>query len=379
MATNQKFVEPFEIHCTNAYTGSIDPDIAKQLDDNNVKNIVISNYDECKDIKVLDILSETGLTAMPKSLFNHFKALTHVRLIRTGITNLVPTDFEVASNLEEINLSRNRLTIIPANAFYYASKLTYINLASNKISDLHEHSFRGLSTLKYLSLSRNRIKTIQSGQFDGAPNIEELHIDNNQIETVEPFKLTQLLIISLRGNNIKTLPSDTFASTPLIEKIDLSSNDLLLPVDLFRACKHLYSLELDDNKRLRLNLADVGAIMNASPLTWLSMENTAFQLSGTKDSSRKLELLRLNLRNNQLSNASVFGIVAIFFPNLQEIDLSHNRFSSINNFENVRQLFPSLRRIGFVGNHLTAELLQSMEATSKNMDIELSLVDDDYM
>lgn len=374
-----KMAQPLVIHCSSEYACRIPPNLAGQLNDDNVNDIQLADPDRYNTIRVLEILYPTGLTTIPRRFLQRFAVLYNVRLIRIGISSLSPSDFQSSSALKDLNLSRNRLIVVPANAFFHATSLTYINLASNQITDLHLNAFRGLSSLQHLSLSQNRIRTVPSSLFDGASNIEELHLDNNLIETVEPIKLPALRTISLADNKIVTLSSDTFAQTPRVESIDLSSNDLMkLSNDMFDRCTHLYALHLDNNKQLNFDLGDVAAIMGKAPLTQLSLDNTMFRLTGAKDHDGILDLLKLSMRSNLITNPSVLDILAHFFPNLKEIDLSHNRFSAINNVQNARQLFPSLRRFGFAGNNLSQQAMESMRSTMTAQNIEF-IVDDDQL
>lgn len=382
---NSKSSNSLQIECRSHSidTCAIEPAVAEQLNDVNAENLTFTNIENANQIRTFEVVSPTGLTAIPAVIFQNFKYLTNVRFIRAGLQKLAIGCFRNANNLRELNLSRNRLTYIPNSTLEHAKSLEYVNLAYNQISDVDENAFYGLGSLKYISLAKNRIDKIFGHQFDGPINLKELDLSDNLIEYLEPIKLRKLEIISLNGNRIKFFPHETFDSMRNLQKINLASNQLThIDVGLFSKCNELYSLELDNNQHLKMTLNDLRSLATLPALTQLSVENIALNLSQSGSDSditaSASKLLTLNLRSNRLSTPSILKVIASIHPNLHRLELGNNAFTHIEHIEMTRHLFPFLRYIGAGGNNFNHKWSSNAQTELKSMGIDFRVDDDAY-
>lgn len=369
-----------EVRCFQRISGicEVDPDTCINLNDSNTAedNIVISSYEEVKDVKTFDILSPTKLTQVPSFILKKFPKLEMLRMMNTGIKELNADNFANGNGLKELDLRRNNITSIPSEVFANLTNLRHINLAHNLIDDIKPGAFDHLPVLKTLFLSNNKLEIIATNSLPKTGNITELYLGSNVIRFFagDALNSTKLETLSLENNVLSSLPDDTFDKMLALEKLDLGGNDLKKIGNLLKKCKKVYSLRLSDNP----NLIDVDIfnLTNQLPeLSYLHLANTGYKFpSEHKEDNDEVDnyaLTHLDLSANQLSNPRILFHLE-HFKSLKTLILSNNSFKTIDQLATVKTMFPRMETINLNKNeNIDADWLRRTKTSLRSLRVRI--------
>lgn len=162
-------------------------------------------------------------------------------------------------NLRRLRIDNNQIAAIGADSFSGLENIVEINLSRNKIDRIDQNSLRGLAELVELNLSSNQVESLPSLLFRDQAHVEKLKLNNNRIGKIDPdlFEgLEKLIEIDLSLNGINEIDKRTFRGLKSLKLLRLGSNLLsTLPVNVFEDLSSLSELWLDNNRRMRDNVA----------------------------------------------------------------------------------------------------------------------------
>jgi Leucine-rich repeat (LRR) protein len=213
-----------------------------------------------------------------------------------------------------------------------------LNLSGNELSNLPANAFNGAKNLQTLNLSKNVISTISPLAFVGLHSIVELNLSSNKLHN-ESFSssvglnwtIESLKTLDLSHNRIfyyQVMPYQSFSGLRNLEELFLRHNNIIIDYGAFTSNRQLRTLDLS---------------YNAFPYFELD-----FLLS-----ARSLQ--RLILNGNGISYAS-------------QLELS-----------DINSAFPSLKSIEISNNSFACEVLASMIRKLDKAQIELVVVDDEFV
>ena len=197
-------------------------------------------------------------------------------------------------HLTSIDLSHTRTRNLPVELFKLRH-LYRINISNNK-----------LSTLSLLKLPQNCWPNV----------LRDLNISHNSLEQIpsEFFTLPCLEVLNVSHNSLKSLPERWWA-TKSISMLDISFNG------------NLKSLALDDDNE--------HTHTQPSPAIRRSSRSRALSVSVSKKVNKKLNshCIACRMSNSPLKNLNAShcnikrfpNFLAIFFPNLEILNLAHNK------------------------------------------------------
>lgn len=347
-----------EIRCLQRISGvcEVDPETCIHLNDSNTaeENIIISSYEQVKDVTTFDILSPTKLTQVPCFILKKFPKLQMLRMINTGIKELNVDNFPIGNGLMDLDLRRNNITSMPSGVFANLTSLRHINLSDNLIDRIEPGAFDHLPVLRTLFLSNNKLETITTNSLSRTGNLTELYLGSNEIRffASDALNSTRLETLSLEKNLLRSLPDGTFDKMLALEKVDLGGNDLGKVGNLLTKCKKVYSLRLNDNP----NLIDVD-IFNLTKrlpeLSYLHLANTGYKFPSEyrkdNDEENNYTLTHLDLSANQLSDPQILFHLQ-HFKSLKTLILTHNLFKSIDQLATIKTMFPRIETINLNKN-----------------------------
>lgn len=369
-----------EVRCFQRISGvcEVDPETCINLNDSNTaeENIVISSYEQVKDVTTFDILSPTKLTQVPSFILKKFPKLKMLRMMNTGIKDLNVDNFPIGNGLKDLDLRRNNITLISSGVFASLTNLRHIHLAHNLIDRIEPGAFDHLPVLKTLFLSNNKLKTITTNSLPRTGNLIELYLDSNEIRffASDALNSTKLETLSLENNLLSSLPDDTFDKMLALEKVDLSGNDLKKICNLLIKCKKVYSLRLNDNSNLKD--VDIVNLTNRLPeLSYLHLANTGYKFPSEyqkdNDEEANYALTHLDLAANQLSDPRIL-VRLQHFKSLKTLILSHNLFESIDELATVKAMFPRMETINLNKNtNIDAEWLRHTKTLLRSLRVRI--------
>ncbi|XP_031618900.1 TLR4 interactor with leucine rich repeats-like [Contarinia nasturtii] len=315
----------------------------------------------------------SNLKNFPKTIFEAFPHLEAVTLNSANIKYLAPNTFEKANNLKDLHLKLNKIMKLTKSLFKSAEKLQSIDLSGNEISAIEDEAFYGLKNLRTLKLNGNRLKILKTHTFSGLESLEYLHLYSNKLDTIEPqaINLPKLTEIFFGNNRLRNLPTDLFMSAPNLELTEFSNNRLTHIGDAFNSCHKMFSLNLENNPIEDISLTKFAKMRSLSSL---SLNSTHFQFPadlpaiGNITTSSSVE--SLNLGNNNLSNANIFGHL-VMFPELQRLYLYNNKFSEFSDVNDIKSVLPKLNTLDLIGNNLIINWLRDKCDTFKRLNINI--------
>lgn len=121
--------------------------------------------------------------------------------------------FQQFKKLQEIHLMRSNIIQIVMHAFWGVPTLKVLNLSYNNLTIVFDHNFRGLVNLIELNLDDNQIDRLPSGAFKHLTELRILTLQRNYLNELVPrlfFKLTKLQVLKISGNPLIELNPEVF-------------------------------------------------------------------------------------------------------------------------------------------------------------------------
>lgn len=250
--------------------------ISAAVDVQSNEELNIAPMDHAHMVTRFEIAPVSNLKNFPKTIFETFPQLQAVTLNSANIKTLAPNTFEKAVNLKDLHLKLNRIMKLTKSLFKNAEKLATLDLSSNDISNIEDESFNGLKNLRTLKLNGNRLKILKTQTFFGLESLEYLHLYSNKLDTIEPqaLNLPKLTEFFFGNNRLRILPNDLFINAPNLEVTEFSNNHLTDIGDAFIGCHKVYSLNLENNPIVDIDLVKFAKMRSLSSL---SLNSTNFK------------------------------------------------------------------------------------------------------
>lgn len=223
-------------------------------------------------------ISETGLTAIPASVF-HLVELKYF-VLRKNPVAFIPAQIGKLQNLEGLSLQYLPIQEVPAETgqLRQLTRLEISHTYRNVKPGSPANEFPGIKTLP---------KSI--GRLTGLKN---LILDHNGLEKLpkETGNLAELTVLSLSGNKLKTLPAE-IGKLSKLEALELSNNPLTA---LPESIGNLSNLKL-------LNISYTSITKLPENLSRLKNLETLL-VSGTKLSDEQLSALKKKMPHTRIFN-----------------------------------------------------------------------------
>uniref|UniRef100_A0A8D8TZJ6 Protein toll n=1 Tax=Cacopsylla melanoneura TaxID=428564 RepID=A0A8D8TZJ6_9HEMI len=308
-------------------------------------------------LEELVLCKNSNLTGLHIDLFQETPNLKSLFLRENAITELYPGLFQQLTKLEVLDLGGNNITHLDSGVFRNLQSLRILNIDNNALVNLTRALFNGIPHLESLDISSNRIITFPPGLFTDLWELRTFQANKNIFKTfpsdlfsnmqhLEVVKiiyhkytlmalpsqlfanLLELTNVTLRESNIRSVPADLFRNSSNIQMISFTGHKRItsLPRNLFKDCKDIVKLELNDNMLDELpdelfaplrNLYE----LNLSKNNFHSLKKVLFE--------KMTKLTRLDLSFNSLKHIETFTLNAL--SQLNYLDLSHNLLDFGNN------------------------------------------------
>ncbi|XP_049415492.1 receptor-like protein 9DC3 [Solanum stenotomum] len=263
------------------------------------------------------------------------------------------------SHLKKLVLSMNDFSssrISPA--FGRFSRLTHLHLSDSHFSGQipsEIFSLSNLTRIESLYLRGNSLNgTIPSGMFS-LPSLIELDLSDNHFSGhLEDFKSNSLRSIDLNNNQLQGRLPKSIQNLVNLTWLDLSSNNFSGDVDvsLFSNIKNLQGLDLSYN---RFSLTNENRANFTLPESLFSLRLAACEVKELEFIRPVKKLWDLNLSNNKIQGRIPDWAWPIWL-NLDRLNLSHNMLTDMNS-TNINSIsYPSLYIIDLRSNFLQGSL-----------------------
>lgn len=272
----------------------------------------------------------TDINRIPAGRFN----ADHTKLDLSGlrITKIEDIVFkqivDLYPHLSVVYLHNNELTALP-ESFGSLSNLRVLRLSNNQFTALPE-SIGGLSNLQYLRLENNQLTTLPES-IGGLSNLQELWLNNNPLTALPESigGLSNLQQLSLDYNQLTALP-ESIGRLSNLQQLFLNHNPLTARSD--------WQIKRTSLKRAIPALSIFDALPSApeTPPTHVTHIKQIIA-TGRWDFATGNYVIRYNFATHtlDLSNTpiehidpSVFEQIAVFWPDLEVIDLSNTPLAS---------------------------------------------------
>ncbi|KAM4677991.1 LOW QUALITY PROTEIN: leucine-rich repeat serine/threonine-protein kinase 2-like [Discoglossus pictus] len=290
-------------------------------------------------------LQQNSLSALPKSLCDALKGLTHLDLHSNNFKSFPSCVLEIASissldisrneigpaielnsitkcpTLKQLNPSYNQLKRFPESIGNVALKLEELILEGNSISEIHTPLC--LSELKTLNVNKNAISSLAADFLKDCAKLETFCAITNLLDTVPglPAKLT---VIKLSHNKFSHIPK--ILQLPHLRTVDLSNNNLIsLP---------------GPSEWSSTNLREI--LLNYNQISFLDL---------SRDACRWSRLEKLQLSHNKIKQIPP-EIVCL--ENITSFDVSHN--SDLRSFPDETGKLTKVWDLPLDGLHLDIDL-----------------------
>ena len=194
----------------------------------------------------------------------------------------------------------------------YRHLITSIDLSETRTCNLPVELFK-LRNLYRINVSNNKLSLLKLPQNCWPNLLQHLDISHNSLEQIplEFFQLPCLQTLNVSHNLLKTLPEQWW-TTKSISTLDISYNN------------HLTSLSLKDGElRSSTTLTPISSFSRILPV------NVHGKVSGKINNysiaCRTINSLLKILNASQCSINKFPSFLALFFPNLEELNLSYNK------------------------------------------------------
>lgn len=179
-------------------------------------------------------------------------SVRYISIAKSGVTDIEPGAFSKLPSCEELDLRENEIRVIKRNVFRNA-KFRIVYLCTNNIESIEDEAFFSMDRLIYLNLEDNYLKTFNSEKLIG--------------------KSLSLVSLVLRVNDLTELSEETTKSVPNLRYLSVASNAIgKIDGSPLKDLKHLYKLDLSDNKNQELKPTLVGE----NNITYLILHRNKF-------------------------------------------------------------------------------------------------------
>lgn len=225
-----------------------------QIGRNYFKNIMVleeffkANRSELSKVTTLD-LSNSGLKALPKQLWECFPGLRKLDLSGNCLTSL-PSQIGSLSKLESLRLNDNELKSLPKEIGNLRALINF-ECAYNALESLPD-SICKMRALMSLNLSCNRLESLPN-DLHGLKNLKFFYLEYNVLKMLSPSigYLPKLVGLYLIGNDLTSLPN-SMRELENLQYLVIQDNQLVeLPKNI-GDMQSLRSLCVDGNKLTEL-------------------------------------------------------------------------------------------------------------------------------
>ncbi len=282
----------------NYYLYEVDVNILISL----LPNIILNYTDE----KTLEALNKpVGNTDLTNREFSRDQLASIHELDLSSNPELTYEVFPYLINLNKLDVSNN--PNLNFNIFQYLGNLVELNISNTTSDPIKLNNLAYLYNLKILIARDNNITNYEP--FRDLVTLIELYLDNglpsstsfttfqvSQSVDIAPLtNLVNLEVLSLYNNNITIIP-ESISNLVNLKILNLGNNNI---VDV----SNLSLLPSLDKLILEGNPIDPKTVSNLS-ITELDLSNTGLTNDGLRDITISINLLKLNISNNKLSNLS---------------------------------------------------------------------------
>ncbi|RJV91251.1 leucine-rich repeat domain-containing protein [Erysipelotrichaceae bacterium AF19-24AC] len=305
---DKEFRDWIKTHITGA-----DDDVLTPEEISNVKNIVVSNKGEIKNLKGIE----------------YFTALEYLICFNTGITTL-----DVSNNKQLTKLDCNNTGITTLNV-RNNEKLTYLDCYNTGITTLDVRNNEKLAWLRCHST-----------------DITTLNVSKNKQLTYLDCNNTGITTLDVRNNELLT---GLYCHSTSITELDVRNNTLLKNLN----CNNTGITELDVSNNKQLTMLDCSStsittlnVSNNKQLTKLDCNNTGIT---TLDVSKNTQLSELDCNNTSIT----------------ALDVSNNKQLTALDCTNTPLAFLKLGSLNLSSYHfdVPSSTIASLSVTSASFDI----------
>ncbi|RNA07171.1 insulin-like growth factor-binding complex acid labile subunit [Brachionus plicatilis] len=245
-------------------------------------------FDGCRCVKNIDYSYDIICVNQNNSLFP--------KRLKSNITRTINTFL----------LKQYLFTEIPDGTFQGLA-IRHLIIGENRLKKIGPDTFRGIKSLSLLKIIEKNFETIDLGAFDPISYyLSELGIwqINYQSHKIDEFfaelkKLKSLKTLSLMGYGLKQFKPEWTTIFESIVHLNLASNEMKsIGPDIFKSCKHIESINLNNN--FMSNLSSIFRALEPVKSKLRELKLASNQISQLKDFSAFARLEALDLSNNQI-------------------------------------------------------------------------------
>ncbi|MFW9877715.1 MAG: leucine-rich repeat domain-containing protein [Candidatus Thorarchaeota archaeon] len=212
----------------------------------------IMNLEEVKGLGALSSLRSLDLSHNPfdilKESINDLKSLKTLKLIECVFHSL-PDGITEIKSLQKLIVDENQIDSIPEQIDNLKS-LQILSIAINNLESLPE-SIGNLISLRELDLAANSLKKLPES-IGNLISLQKLNLSSNKLRRLPKSigNLRALERLVLRWNELSSLP-ESMKKLNALQSVNLKGNKFIeVDLSLFKNCKNLQELEIDQNIKL---------------------------------------------------------------------------------------------------------------------------------
>ncbi|KAL7013585.1 hypothetical protein ACKWTF_015477 [Chironomus riparius] len=273
-------------------------------------------------------------TIIPSIICRQFVNLQMIYFGFNGVEELFAGNFDECRNLKDLNIEANNIEILPDLMLHNSAHLHTFTADNNQISQIAENALTGTSllilrlesnlltifnanwfngineTLQMLTIRNNSITSLPENAFENLRNLQELEIGFNDLPDMPAniFQgLSNLLFLSLSNCNIRDLKAAWFNDLTSLGSLFLNYNHLTsIPDGIFSNQLGMYELNFNGNRLSSLNSEAYG---NLSSILYISAMNNRINLIDPKLYDESANLYNLFLFNNLCVDDNFISII----------------------------------------------------------------------
>ncbi|XP_057802299.1 probable disease resistance protein RF45 [Salvia miltiorrhiza] len=302
------------------------------------------------------LVNESAIQVKDKSTEYHLNALLHMLSIQKAEEKL---GFDILKN----NNGNNRTSKSPRQHCVIISSRDKFNYSTDQDKHLESLFFHGGG---YLDTSPSYWKNFEKLK------ILDLEDFGLKILLESIGTLVQLIYLGLRNNYIKVLPV-SLGCLENLEVLDIAQNFMVEMPDIIwkmRNLRHLYMSDVICPKRLKID-----ELLFLETLTYVSVDNWTYELSGLKIMSSFLDKLGIEKLDGNSDVSKLFVSLAVL-KSLKHLILRGYRFRSMPCLDELRILH-KLKTLKLDG--LLARLPTNLPPNIESLTLIDSCLDEDPM
>ena len=146
----------------------------------------------------------TGLSSLPKQLFDKNQILSGFWIDHADIESLDPALFDNNPHLSSVWVGNTGLESLPSSLFDNNPELGLLYFPDNELKAIPSGLLAGKKELWEVDFSYNSIKNVSQDAFAGCKHLHEIDLRHNNISTIGAgvFDTPNLKIVSLGGNKV---------------------------------------------------------------------------------------------------------------------------------------------------------------------------------